>query len=174
MALIIKKMKNILRTLFLFIFAVLISSCSNNEVIHFYSMDKENCITVITEDTIRYVIAGRTSETPDTNFIKLDIRRITELVDGVWICWLGNNKWEVVIHESKIIENKLDSSKYFFNTQLPKNDIGVPTEKNLEKKIVPFLISTLKDPLLIPERLLKYNDKLKMKTAVNKNEYFPF
>lgn len=129
-----KGMKNIFWNLLLLIFASLLSSCSNKEVIHFYSMDKENCITVLTEDTIRYVIAGRTSEIPDTNYIKLDIGRIDELGDGVWICWLENNKWDIVIHNSRIIENKLDGSKYFFNTQLPKNEIGAPTEKKFRRE----------------------------------------
>ena len=109
-------------------------SCSNDSTIKFYSLDKSICVTVITKDTLRYVIAGDTKSIPDTNFVKLNISKISELGDGVWICWLDNQGWDIVVDKSIILENKLDSSKYFFNSQLPVNNRGIPTEKKFRKQ----------------------------------------
>jgi len=99
-------------------------------VIHFYSLDKTQCITIITEDTIRYVIDGDYRTLPDTNYIKLDISGITKLGDGVYMCWKNDlYEWEVVIDKSKIIESRLDTNNFSFKTQLPVDDRNIPTEK---------------------------------------------
>lgn len=111
---------------FLLIFAII--SCSNKSIVKFYSLDKENCVTVITKNDLRFVIAGNTTNLPDTNYVKLDISKITELGDGVWICWLANKGWDIVVDKSIILENKLDSNKYFFDGKLPVDSVGIPTE----------------------------------------------
>ena len=110
--------------------SVALISCNKKEVLHFYSLDETQCITVITEDTVRYVIDGNYKTLPDTNFVKLDISKITELGDGVHMCWKnGQYEWDVVIDKSKIIENKLDTSRFNFNTKLPVDERNIPTEK---------------------------------------------
>jgi len=120
------------RTIFKIIAGLLIIttsfSCSKSSKIKFYSLDKDNCVTVLTKDTLRYVIAGDYDKVPDTNFVKLDISKITELGDGVWICWLENQGWDIVVDKSIIIENKLDTVKYLFDTKLPVDERGIPTE----------------------------------------------
>ncbi len=85
-------------------------------------------LTIINKDTIRYEIPGKTFEIPKTNYAKLNVGQIDELVDGIWICWLKGNKWDIVVHGSEILENKLDTTKYFFSTQLPEDDRGIPHE----------------------------------------------
>lgn len=120
------------RTIFKIIAGLLIIiasfSCSKSSKIKFYSLDKDNCVTVLTKDTLRYVIAGDYDKVPDTNFVKLDISKITELGDGVWICWLENQGWDIVVDKSIIIENKLDTVKYLFDTKLPVDERGILTE----------------------------------------------
>ena len=92
-------------------------------------MDKKNCITIITEDTIRYLIVGKSSGLiSDTNFVSLKINKIDELGDCLWICWLEDNSWDITINKSEIIENKLDTLKYHFKTKLPVSDLGIPNE----------------------------------------------
>lgn len=103
-------------------------SCSRSSKIKFYSLDKDNCVTVLTKDTLRYVIAGDYDKVPDTNFVKLDISKITELGDGVWIHWLDNQGWDIVVDKSVIIENKLDTTKYLFDNKLPVDERGITTE----------------------------------------------
>jgi hypothetical protein len=109
-------------------------SCSKSSKIKFYSLDKDNCVTVLTKDTLRYVIAGDYDKVPDTNFVKLDISKITELGDGVWICWLENQGWDIVVDKSIIIENKLDTVKYRFDIKLPVDERGIPTEIKFRQK----------------------------------------
>lgn len=111
-----------------------IISCSKSSKIRFYSSDKNNCVTVITKDTLRFVIAGDTESIPDTNFVKLDISKITDLGDGVWICWLENQGWDIVVDKSIILENKLDTTKYFFDNKLPVDEKGIPTEIKFRQK----------------------------------------
>ncbi|WP_096431566.1 hypothetical protein [Labilibaculum antarcticum] len=111
-----------------FLILMISFSCSRGSKIKFYSLDKDNCVTVLTKDTLRYVIAGDYDKVPDTNFVKLDISKITELGDGVWICWLENQGWDIVVDKSIIIENKLDTVKYRFDTNLPVDEREIPTE----------------------------------------------
>ena len=111
------------------IFIIMISfSCSRSSKVKFYSLDNDNCVTVISKDTLRYVIAGDYDKVPDTNFVKLDITKVTELGDGVWIRWLENQGWDIVVDKSIIIENKLDTTRYLFDNQLPVDERGIPTE----------------------------------------------
>ncbi|WP_421824637.1 hypothetical protein [Flagellimonas oceanensis] len=117
----------------IFILIFVLTSCTNNHVIKFYTLDKENCVTVITKNDLRYVIAGDSKNIPHTNFVKLDISKIPELGDGIWISWLDNDGWEIVVDKSIIVENKLDSRKYIFKTKLPTDDRGIPTEIKFRK-----------------------------------------
>ena len=121
------------RLLIVFISMFLLNSCTKKSVIKFYTPDKENCVTVITKNDIRFVIAGDTEDIPDTNFVKLDISKIPELEDGVWISWLDNNGWDIVVDKSIIIENKLDTNQYIFNSKLPTDNRGIPTEIKFRK-----------------------------------------
>lgn len=111
-----------------FLIIVISFSCSKSSKIKFFSLDKDNCVTVLTKDTIRYVIAGDYDKVPDTNFVKLDISKIPELGDGVWICWLENQGWDIVVDKSIILENKLDSTKHLFDNKLPVDERGIKTE----------------------------------------------
>lgn len=109
-------------------------SCSRSSEIKFYSLDRSNCVTVITEDTLRFVIAGDYDMIPDSNYVKLDISMITELGDGVWICWLENQGWDVIVDKAIILENRLDSNIYHFDTKLPVDKRGIPTEIKFRKE----------------------------------------
>lgn len=105
-------------------------SCSKREILHFYPIDKTQCITIITEGSSRFVIDGEYKVLPDTNYIKLDISEITELVDGVHMCWRKEQyEWEVVIDKSIIVQSRLDTNRFNFSTELPLNDRSIPTEK---------------------------------------------
>lgn len=109
-------------------------SCSLKSIVRLYSLDKSNCVSIITEKKIRYVIAGKNETLPDTNYIKLDISDITELDNEVYICWLKNKGWDMVVDKSKILENRLDTDKYKFNNQLPTDTTGIPTPIKYSKE----------------------------------------
>jgi len=121
-------MKNSVILLFFLLITFLTISCSNSKIVYLYPYDRSICVTVITDNDIRYVIAGKTKRIPEFNYVKLDISQIDNLADGIWICWLTDNSWDIVIHNSIIIENQLDTTKYFFGTQLPTDENGIPHE----------------------------------------------
>ena len=41
---------------------------------------------------------------------------------------MENQGWDIVVDKSIIIENKLDTVKYLFDTKLPVDERGIPTE----------------------------------------------
>lgn len=120
------KTSKILIILLLSLFFV---SCKNKSTIYFYPLDKSQCITVISEYDYRYVIAGKHDEPPDTNYVKLSLKDRDTMWDGFHVCWdNGKHEWEVVVKNSKIMESKLDTTKYNFATELPKDEREIPTE----------------------------------------------
>jgi hypothetical protein len=53
---------------------------------------------------------------------------------GIGICWKNENyDWEIVNDESKVLENKLDTLKYKFNTSWEKDNFGIPNTKKYVK-----------------------------------------
>ncbi len=119
-------MKKIIVLLSLFFFLV---GCGKMKRIYIYNPDKSQCITVFSNDEIRYIVDGKNKDTPDTNYIKLDISSIPPLGDALYICWKGDSSWDMVIPKSKIIECKIDTAKFKFNSALPVDNRGIPTPK---------------------------------------------
>lgn len=105
----------------------ILGSCTLESTVKLYSPDKFTCVTIETIDEIRYVIAGDESAIPKNDYIKLDVSKVTDLGDQVYICWLDNHGWDMVIPKSIILESKLDTSKYKFKTRLPVDENGIPT-----------------------------------------------
>lgn len=118
----------------LFFILLFLNSCNTKKVIHICTIDKTNCVTIIDINYIRYVVAGNINYVPDTNYIKLDIQNIDPLGDALHICWGENNGWDIVVQKSKVLESKLDTTRFNFSTTLPLNEIGVPTEKKFRKE----------------------------------------
>lgn len=106
-----------------------LTGCGRKEKIYLYAPDKKQCITVFNRGNIRYIVDGEHKKIPNTNYIKLDISKVPSLGDGIWICWEHSEyKWDVVVDKSIILELKIDTSKYRFNTKLPVDERGIPTE----------------------------------------------
>ncbi len=105
--------------------------CSKKRIIHFYPDDKSQCITVIDDSNIRYVIDGKHNSVPKSNFIKLDMQDVDLLSNSVHICWKNDENlfnWYVVVDKSKIIQNKLNNKDFHLETSLPDDKDGIPTE----------------------------------------------
>ena len=116
------------RVICVFSISIILFLCSCEEIIHFYSIDKSNSLTVITKDTLRYVIPGIVNDIPEEGYAKFDVSNVTDLGDGIWICWEDDLKWDLTIDKAKILANDLNSSSYTLNTSLPKDERGIPTE----------------------------------------------
>lgn len=124
-----KIINKVVKLFIIIIATILVSGCGNKSVIYFYSLDKSQCITVISEYNQRYVIDGKHNHVPDTNFVKLHIKPINSMWNGFYVCWKSEKyKWDVIVPYSEILESKLDTALFNFNTKLPKDERGIPTE----------------------------------------------
>lgn len=127
---------NILSISFIGLTLFLINSCNipNRTDFRIYSADKKQCVTIITKGEIRYIINGKHSLIPKTNFVKIDISQIDPMGDEIGVCWKNKNyEWEIVNHSSKVIENKLDTLKFKFNTSWENDDGGIPNSNKYHK-----------------------------------------
>lgn len=107
----------------------LLNGCTKNEILHIYSIDKSQCITIINTNNVRYIINGNYQTLPDYDYIKLDIQQVDSFGDALHICWKNEKyDWYIIVNESKVIETKLDTTRFQFSNELPKDDRGIPTE----------------------------------------------
>ncbi|PKQ46775.1 hypothetical protein [Confluentibacter flavum] len=115
-------------------FIIAFGDHTNRTNFRIYSADKKQCVTVITRGEIRYIINGEYNSVPRTNYIKIDKSGIPLIGDEMGICWKNDKyEWEIVNHQSKVLENKLDTLKYKFNTSWEKDNYGIPNSKKYIK-----------------------------------------
>ncbi|MFZ1288493.1 MAG: hypothetical protein WAR79_00260 [Melioribacteraceae bacterium] len=129
-----KKLKNN-EILFSLLIIIFISGCKNKSTIYFYSLDKSQCITIISEYDYRYIIDGKHDQPPDTNYVKVHLKDRNSMWDGFHVCW-NNEKyeWDAVVKNSEILESKLDTTKFNFSTKLPIDERSIPTEIKFRKE----------------------------------------
>lgn len=124
-------MKYFIYTISIIIFTTL-SFCSSKNRVYVYSPDKKQCITIITNVNERYVINGKHRTIPSKNYIKYSFDSIdVEVGDEIVGHWKNSNYvWELATDNAIIIDNKLDTTKFKFNKNFPKDDKGIPTLMN--------------------------------------------
>ena len=106
----------------------LMCSC-NGRTVHFYSLDKSQCVTVIDRGDIRYVVNGKHKKIPNSDYIKLDMSNTDRILRDFRICWKNElYQWKVVVNNAKVVESKIDESRFVFSSELPNDDRGIPTE----------------------------------------------
>lgn len=111
------------------ILVILLNSCSSIDKVRIYSIDKSQCVSIITDkkNNSRYIINGNHTSIPKTDFVKLDISNIDPIGDEIGICWRNDKyDWEIVNHMAKILENRLDTIKYKFNSWWETDKDGIP------------------------------------------------
>lgn len=131
-------------------FAIFFIGCKNKSTIYFYSYDRSQCITVISEYDYRYFIDGKHNQIPDTNYIKLRLQNRNSMFDNLYLCWSNEKyEWDAVNEYSTILESKLDTSRFNFNTELPKDERGIPTALKFgDKRCATYMFSLKK---IIPD-----------------------
>ena len=108
----------------------------NRQHLYICSPDESQCITVITRafSDVRYVIDGKHTSIPDSNYVKMRISRDYPPIDGLYVCWDDSQfEWEVVIRKATIIKNTLDSNRFIFKTELEKDDRGIPNAQRYKQ-----------------------------------------
>lgn len=94
------------------------------------SPDKTSCITIITKDSLRYIMNGKHRNIPVSNYAKLDISQVSPIGDEIAICWDANGyDWKLVNPYAYFIESDLDSTHYYLQKELERDKRGVPTLK---------------------------------------------
>ena len=129
------KLKNTLKFVFLIFSTMILFGCGHDRVIYFYSLDKSQCITIINEYDTRYIINGKHDNVPEDNYVKLHIKDMYSIGDNFYVCWKNEKyEWDVLVDNSLILESKLDTTRFNFNTELPKDDRGIPTPIKFSKE----------------------------------------
>ena len=101
--------------------------CNRHEVVHIYSPDRSQCISVITQDTLRFIVNGEHETVPDSGYVKLEFKKVP-FADCIYFCWRdADHEWAAMIDRSTVIESKLDASKHEFVTAAPLDSCGMPT-----------------------------------------------
>ena len=104
----------------------MIFGCQENSI-HFHSPDRSQSITVLTFAGYRYVIDGSHHQVPKKNFVKLDISHMDRVTDELFICWGNENfDWEVLNPNARIMENKLDTTRFKFLNSFQTDQRGIP------------------------------------------------
>jgi len=111
--------------------------CDNKSVYHFYSPSKEQSISVITNDSIRYIINGYYTSIPKSNYVKINLSKIDRSVgDVIAGCWNKENlKWIIMMDNVIVLDNKLDTTKFLFKNNFPRDAFDIPTLKGYDSKI---------------------------------------
>ena len=108
---------------------LMLVGCAHKKKYHFYSPKNEQCVTIINDESYRYIIDGYHDEIPDTNYVKVDLGEIDqELGDEVAGCWNKNNlKWSMVMNGVTIVDDKLDKNHFQFEDNFPRDEGNIPT-----------------------------------------------
>ena|SRR5690554_4064900 len=112
------------------------TSCNKNRF-KIYSKDKRCCISIITDkpNKIRYIIADDSFDISKGNYVKISIDNIDPIAEEIIGYWTDNGcSWVLFNHNSQIIENKLDTINFKFNSQLPTKEYDIPTLDPILKK----------------------------------------
>jgi hypothetical protein len=115
---------------------LLITGC-NRQHIYICSPDESQCITIIDRafSDVRYVIDGRHTSIPDSNYVKTKISKHYPPSDGIYICWKNDAyEWEAIIERATVIENRLDQSRFIFRDNLDTDEYGIPTDKRFKQE----------------------------------------
>jgi hypothetical protein len=126
--------ENNMKKISLFIVFILITiGCTRYpKRMYIYTPNKDQCVTVFNLEDYRYLCVGEVKRIPESNYIKLDVSKRTDLSDGIYILW-KNNGWDVVVIKSRLLESKLDTTRYKFSNKLPIDDKGFSTEEKFRQ-----------------------------------------
>ncbi|CAM1360314.1 conserved hypothetical protein [Tenacibaculum litopenaei] len=122
--------------LLLIILIFTLNSCKKNKPqekwqhIEISPKDKSQLVTIITKGDKRYIMNGTHHKIPNDDYLLLDLSEVDRLGDGFSVCWNESNgyKWKIASSYAKLIENKLDSSKYLYYQPIKKNDLPISIE----------------------------------------------
>ena len=106
---------------------------------------------------MRIIANGKQSTPPKTNYIKVKLDTNRGLSNALYLCWENNTfKWEGCIEHSLIIESKIDTNKYKYNTNLPKDQRNIPSALYYHKDHCTVIIFDTKSVSPAGSAILEY------------------
>ncbi|WP_281228763.1 hypothetical protein [Flavobacterium aquiphilum] len=129
-----------IKIFFATLICLLFVNCDSNErstCIYLYSKDKSQVISILSDygNNERIIAVGKVVTQPVKNYVKLDISEVVELGDEIGVCWLGKKKgWQLVNDKSKIINVRLDTTKYIIKTSWYQDEKGIPNTTYYENE----------------------------------------
>lgn len=130
-------------------------SCNSerkSRVIHLYSKDRSQVVSVISDYTKkeRIIAVGKHTSKPNKDYLELDISKTSKIGDEIGVCWnINGHKWEMVNDKAKVLKVNLDTTKYIFRGNWFKDE-GVPNTKYYIKKDC-FTVGVLNYSKHVPE-----------------------
>lgn len=134
------------RILILFSVTLLTISCKE-KVLYVSSSDNQERLTIMTNGEESFVIEGWVKKIPKEGFVKVDIRKVTEMSDAIYICWPTKNKvGEIVIPNAVVVDDNMDQTRYEFANELPKDEHGIPRPTKFSDRNCTSIDFLLKKP----------------------------
>ena len=114
---------------------VILVSCKENieivKKIKVFSSDSLQCITIINGIKYRYIINGNYDKVPKIGYYKFSMKDVHLLGDEFLGCWNNNGyEWELYNPIAPILESKIDSTKFKFYHDFPKDKRGIHSLKD--------------------------------------------
>lgn len=121
----------IIKSCSLFFVLIILASCIHSpkeekwRKVFIQPKDQSQIITIITENNKRYFMNGEHHFIPEDDYLLLDISKVDPLGDAIGVCWDDfNYKWKIYSAYAKLLENKLDTSRYLYFQ--PLGEYGEP------------------------------------------------
>lgn len=116
-------------------FFCLVSCREKWKNIELISPDGKQTITIITKNNDRFIMNGKHNKIRDSNYAKVNISNVDRLGDEIGICWSeSGDGWQLISLDSKVIENKLDTTKFKISGGIDLDSTGIPTVKKYFNK----------------------------------------
>lgn len=98
------------------------------EMHYIYSPDEKQCITFIDAYNSIYIYSGYITSVPTNDYVRIKKDKESDFGQEFVGCWRDSSyEWKIMTHESFILENKLDTTRFAFINKLPINPrLGIP------------------------------------------------
>lgn len=142
---------------FIVIFLIICSSCFSSWThVEVYSPAKDYVITIITKDSLRYIVPEKTNKIPKTGYAVVNINSVDPIGDEIGICWDRDGyEIQLVSAYSTFIENTIINPKIKIYEELDKEDGVITMKRYIRGGCVSFMI---RENRLYPEdgAIIKY------------------
>ncbi len=93
-----------------------------------HNVNTGQVVTIMSDDSFRYVLNGIHDKLPNSGYAKLDISSVSIDADELGICWKRDGyDWYIFSYQSVFINSDLDSSRFYIQKDTKFDDKGIPS-----------------------------------------------